>query len=308
MKNWSNKIINSILFVCSGNTCRSIIAEGICKKILKEKGFNKVKINSAGVYALKGVSPLPVVIEILKKYGITKTFKSKNLKLDYLKHADLVLTMTNVQKEEIIKNFPFIQDKVFVFKNYIGTQGDIEDPIGKNEEIYKHLAEELVKGINLLIEKLTINIIIGSDHGGYELKHYLLDKFKGTFVKLYDFNNTSKDIPIDYPDIGFKIGEIISSGRFKRGILICTTGVGMSIVANKILGIRAALCHNIFTARLSSAHNKANILVLGEKVVKKAMATKIIKIWLETPFEEGRHLRRINKILIKEKEKNNNKC
>ncbi|MCK4700716.1 MAG: RpiB/LacA/LacB family sugar-phosphate isomerase, partial [Bacteroidales bacterium] len=102
--------------------------------------------------------------------------------------------------------------------------------------------------------------------------------------------------PMDYPDTGFKAAEAVAKGDYERGILICGSGLGMSIVANKVKGIRAALCHSVELARLSRQHNDANILILQGRFMSKYLAKDIIKIWLSTEFSEGRHINRINKI------------
>jgi ribose 5-phosphate isomerase B len=101
---------------------------------------------------------------------------------------------------------------------------------------------------------------------------------------------------VDYPDYAQKVSEAVSSGAADRGILICGTGIGMSITANRYPGVRAALCHDHFTARMSRLHNDANILVLGDRVIGKGVALDMVQTWLETGFEGGRHQKRLDKI------------
>jgi ribose 5-phosphate isomerase B len=101
---------------------------------------------------------------------------------------------------------------------------------------------------------------------------------------------------VDYPDFAFKVAKTVSSGRVKSGILICGTGIGMSITANRLPGVRAALCNDLYTVRMARAHNNANILALGSRVVGSGLAQEIVLTFLETPFEKGRHLRRIKKM------------
>lgn len=101
---------------------------------------------------------------------------------------------------------------------------------------------------------------------------------------------------VDYPDFGGKVSELVSSGKIDRGILICGTGLGMSMVANKFPHVRAALCNDLFTAKMSRMHNDANILVLGGRIIGKDLAAEIVKVWLTTPFEGDRHLKRLHKI------------
>jgi ribose 5-phosphate isomerase B len=145
-------------------------------------------------------------------------------------------------------------------------------------------------------ERVPVKLAIGSDHGGFELKEEIL-KFLKTLaaVEVKGFGVTGRE-SVDYPDFGRKVSEAVAGGTVDRGILICGTGIGMSIVANRYHGVRAALCHDHFTACMSREHNDANILVLGERVIGKGVALEIVKTWLETPFAGGRHQLRLNKI------------
>jgi len=141
-----------------------------------------------------------------------------------------------------------------------------------------------------------MKLAIGADHGGLELKQEIikyLNTIKG--VEVADLGTTTKD-SVDYPDYGKKVAEAVTNGTMDRGILICGTGIGMSIVANRYPKVRAALCHDHFTAQMSREHNDANILVMGERVIGKGVALEIVKTWLETEFAGGRHQLRLNKI------------
>ena len=138
-------------------------------------------------------------------------------------------------------------------------------------------------------------IAIGSDHAGVELKRELSAFLEKKGVKLIDAGPETA-ASVDYPDFGAKVSEMVSSGQADRGILICGTGIGMSIVANKFPGVRAALCSEPVSARLSRQHNDANILTLGSRLVGSVMALEILKVWLDTPFEGGRHAGRLMKI------------
>ncbi len=147
-------------------------------------------------------------------------------------------------------------------------------------------------------------IAIGSDHAGFELKSVIKELLENLGYIPVDYG-TEDSCSVDYPDYAFKVSEAISKGVFRRGILICGTGLGMSIVANKFPGVRATLCHDPYTARMSRLHNDSNILVLGGRVLDSRVACEIVKVWVETPFEGGRHLRRLEKIrMIEEKIRN----
>jgi ribose 5-phosphate isomerase B len=114
---------------------------------------------------------------------------------------------------------------------------------------------------------------------------------------------TISEASVDYPDFGIQVSERVSKGEVERGVLICGSGIGMSVVANKFPRVRAALVHDLFSARLSREHNDANILVLGGRLVGKDLAKEIVRVWLETPFTGGRHQKRLDKITALEKEK-----
>ncbi len=140
-----------------------------------------------------------------------------------------------------------------------------------------------------------MKICIGSDHGGYELKEYLKTVLKKDGYEVLDVGCNSKD-SVHYPIYGQAVAKKVSSDEFEKGILICTTGIGMSMTANRFKGVRAALCHNEDSAKMSRLHNNSNILVFGAKYQPPQQAEKILKVWLNTGFEAGRHLDRIKLI------------
>lgn len=138
-------------------------------------------------------------------------------------------------------------------------------------------------------------IVIGCDHAAFALKEriksYLIDTAGLQVEDVGTFDESS----VDYPDFGIKVAEGVSLGRFDRGILICGTGIGMSMVANRFPHVRAALCNDLFSAKMSKLHNNANILVLGGRVIGDILALEILDTWLETGFEGGRHQARLEK-------------
>jgi ribose 5-phosphate isomerase B len=140
-----------------------------------------------------------------------------------------------------------------------------------------------------------MTIAIGCDHAGLELKNEVLSLLRNLGIDTEDFG-TDRPISVDYPDFGEKVSAAVSGGKAEKGILICGTGIGMSIVANKFPGIRASLCNDLFTARMSRLHNDANILVLGGRILGTDLAAEIVKTWVTTPFEGQRHCARLEKI------------
>ena len=135
-------------------------------------------------------------------------------------------------------------------------------------------------------------IAIGSDHGGFTLKQEVMKHLTARGIEFKDYGTYTTD-SCDYPDFGEAAARAVSEGKCERGIVICTTGIGISISANKVKGIRAALCGDCFSAEFTRRHNDANILAMGERVVGPGLACKIVDTFLDTEFEGGRHARRV---------------
>ena len=147
-----------------------------------------------------------------------------------------------------------------------------------------------------------MKVAVGCDHAGFGLKKTVLDALDELGVEYKDFGSFSQD-PVDYPDVAREVARAVAAGEYDRGILMCGTGIGMSITANKVKGIRAASCENVVTARFSRVHNDANVLAMGGRTVEAALAEAIVKEWLQTEFESGgRHSRRLHKITEMENE------
>lgn len=140
-----------------------------------------------------------------------------------------------------------------------------------------------------------MKIGIGCDHAGLDLKLEIISILKKIGIDCIDYGTNSRE-SVDYPDFGDRVSGAVSSGEIERGVLICGTGIGMSIVANKFPGIRASLCNDLFSAKMSRLHNDANILVIGGRIVGRDLAKEIVLTWFSTPFEGGRHLNRLKKI------------
>jgi ribose 5-phosphate isomerase B len=140
-------------------------------------------------------------------------------------------------------------------------------------------------------------IVIASDHAGVELKARLLDVVRDAGREVRDLGPFDTQ-SVDYPDFAHRVGDAVASGEADIGILICGTGIGMSMSANRHPGVRAALCHDAFTAEMARRHNNANVLCMGGRVTGAGVAEQIVRIFLDTPFEGGRHLRRVEKIDI----------
>lgn len=144
-------------------------------------------------------------------------------------------------------------------------------------------------------------LAIGCDHGGFELKNHIISYLKEQGVEIKDFG-TYDENSVDYPDIAKKVCSSITSGECERGILVCGTGIGMSIAANKVKGIRAAMCTDVYSAKMTKQHNNTNVLCLGGRVTGRELAFMICDTWLNEEFMGGRHQNRIDKITAIEQE------
>ena len=140
-----------------------------------------------------------------------------------------------------------------------------------------------------------MKIAIGSDHRGYDVKRRVISVLEKLGHEVLDVGPQKRE-SVDYPDYAFQVALAVSEGRVDRGILICGTGIGMCIAANKVHGVRAAPCHDSITAEMSRRHNDANVLCLSADLLGEELIDRMVRIWLETEFEQGRHARRVDKI------------
>ena len=138
-------------------------------------------------------------------------------------------------------------------------------------------------------------IAVASDHGGLEMKQAICELLQARGLEVLDLGPSDAN-SVDYPDFGVKVATAVARGECASGVLVCGTGIGMSIAANKVDGIRAALVHDPFTAQMAKEHNNANVLVLGGRVLSVAMGCRLVEVWLDSRFESGRHQERLDKI------------
>ena len=291
--------MKKIIFVSTNNTCRSFIAESVLRKYLKDAHRRDIQVESKGLVVL---FPEPVhtkAADLVRKSGIEIIdFKASQLTQEDVETSDLILTMNDKQKEKVLEDYHGYKD-VATINEYANDEGAVIDPYGMDDEDYEHCFVQITQLIHKIWNhKLGGNemIGIGSDHGGYELKQAVIKHLeeKGHAVK--DYGCYSEE-SCDYPVYAKAVAEGILKDEVKQGILICGTGIGISITANKIKGIRAALCGDTFSARATREHNNANILALGARVTGEGLALDIVDTFLETKFSnDERHIRRINMI------------
>lgn len=325
---WWIKIYNNIVFVCTGNTCRSPFAEQLFKKMLYNRYGEKadhIKISSSGTYAFPGVTPPSNAIRVAEMFDVNLSdYRSKAISLNVLNGADVVFCMTSRHKSNLVSKYPYFEDKIHILKKYSKgiseekhestsenedeNQFDIQDPIGQDTETYTEIFKEIQIALEKVIERWeeeegfkkkmssVYAIAIGSDHGGFCLKKELIGFLQEMGHKVKDFGVLEEGKAVDYPDYIRPVAMSTASGESDFGIVVCGSGIGASIVANKVKGVRAALCRTSLEAKLSRQHNNANILALGERLTTPMVAKEMVREWLSTDFEGGRHQQRIDKI------------
>ena len=288
------------------------MAEGLFRHATQ--GRTDFQAISAGVGAMEGQPPSAHAVRALKELGIDISHqRSRMLTPDLIERADYIFGMTHTHVDSINLLFPHAAEKTFLLREFDETldefEKDITDPIGGSYETYAYCRDQIEQGIFSMlnfIEQTTeappgplstakTRCAIGCDHTGFRLKEALRDYLHEKGISLTDAGANSPDVS-DYSDYARAVGDLVSSGRSEFGILICSTGVGMSMAANKIPGVRAALVFDESMAALSRQHNNANILCLGASNTSPGQARKILDAFLAAQFEGGRHERRINKM------------
>ncbi|MEP6662378.1 MAG: ribose 5-phosphate isomerase B [Verrucomicrobiota bacterium] len=302
--------MKTILFVCTGNICRSPMAEGLFRHALEGRGF---RVISAGVGAIDGQPPSPHAVRALKELGLEISGqRSRMLSAQVVREADYIFGMTHSHVDSINLLYPFAAEKTFLLREFDDTlsvyEKDISDPIGGSYETYQDCRDQIEQGITTILSFIDQTtpaptaanpnktmITIGSDHAGFALKQILKNHLSTQGVEVADVGAISTESS-DYPDFAQAVCRNVVDGKSELGVLVCSTGVGMSMTANKIPGIRAALVFTEEMASLAKRHNNANVLCLGQNVVSTEAAKKILDVFVSTPFEGGRHERRVNKI------------
>jgi glycine hydroxymethyltransferase len=304
--------MKTILFVCTGNVCRSPMAEGLFRHAVKGRG--EYRVVSAGVGAIDGQPPSAHAVRALKELQMDiSRQRSRMLTGELVQQADYIFGMTHGHVDAITLLYPQAADKSFVLREFDDTlesfEKDIADPIGGSYEVYLNVRDQIEQGIVSMLKFLEQNeaanaaaakagpthlIAIGSDHAGFDLKQRLREHLDRQGIKYKDLGTTSEE-SADYPDFARAVAEQVANNQTRFGILCCASGIGMSIAANKVPGIRAALVFNEQMAKLAREHNDANVLCLGQKIISPDAATHILDSFLNANFEGGRHERRVNK-------------
>ncbi len=304
--------MKTILFVCTGNVCRSPMAEGIFRHAVRDR--DDYRVLSAGLGAAEGQPPSSFAVQAVRELGIDiSSHRSRALTPDMVQQADYVFGMTHSHIDTVTLLYPQAAEKTFLLREFDETldqfEKDISDPIGGSLEVYLNCRDQIEQGIASLQrflepahgaapgEKLA-TVALGADHGGYKLKESVKQHLETRGISVADFGAHSEEA-CDYTDFAQSVSHAVTQRRAEYGILVCTTGLGMSMAANKVAGIRAALVTDEETATISRQHNNANVLCLAGKTTAPEQAAKIVDSFLNAAFEGGRHERRINKMEIR---------
>ena len=293
------------------------MAEGLFRQMVK--GRDDLQVGSAGVATGYGQPPSLHAVEVLRPWGIDiSRYRSQPLTENLVNKATHIFAMTRGHLDTIISFFPEAAEKTFLLCEFHHDDRDpnsldVPDPIGFGIDTYFRCRDKIKGSLPSILSFIdqtdqhpsmssptstatkTLRIAIGADHGGVELKKKIHAHLAGKGYLIGDYGTFTAD-SVDYPDFAEKVCQDVISKKHDFGILICKTGIGMSIAANRYEHIRAALVDNEDDARTTRQHNDSNVLCLGAKTVDEAKALKIVDLWLGTPFDGGRHERRVEKL------------
>src|SRR5213596_475189 len=305
--------MRTILFVCTGNVCRSPMAEGLFRQAVKGRG--DFCVLSAGVGAIDGQPPSAYAVQALRELGIDiSQQRSRMLTAELVSQADYIFGMTHGHVDAINLLYPQAVEKTFLLREFDDTldvfEKDISDPIGGSLEVYLECRDQIEQGLASMLKFIdqtfggpvasaarerVVHLALGADHAGYELKEALRHHLETRGVKVVVFG-TNSTVASDYPDFAQAVARVVAEQKSDLGLLVCATGVGMSIAANKVPGVRAALVFDEKMAALARQHNNANVLCLGGKFIGPEQAKNIVDAFLDAHFEGGRHARRVGKV------------
>jgi glycine hydroxymethyltransferase len=306
--------MKTILFICTGNVCRSPMAEALFRHAIKGRG--EFRAVSAGIGALDGQPPTPHSVRAMRELGVDISGqRSRMLTTELVRSADIILGMTHGHVDTIALLYPAVAEKTFLLREFDETlepyEKDISDPIGSPFDIYVECRDQIEQGIASLLKYMeqhnflagtpagqpaVANFALGADHGGFEMKEALKQYLLQRGLTVLDFGAKTKDPADDYPDFAQPAARAVADGRAELGVLCCTSGVGICIVANKVIGVRAGQAEDENDASLMRRHNDCNVLCLSGHKTSIEAAKKILDAFIAGKFEGGRHERRVLKM------------
>ncbi len=287
------------------------MAEGLFRHVTR--GRNDLRVLSAGIGAAEGQPPSPHAVRALKELGIDiSQQRSCMLTPKVVEEADYIFGMTHGHVDAIAMLYPQAAEKTFLLREFDETldmfEKDISDPIGGSYEVYLNCRNQIEQGITSMLKFIdqisgspghagarASVVSLGADHAGFEMKELIKAHLQKRGCHVADVG-THSSASTDYPDFARAVAEHVAQEKSSWGILVCSSGIGMSIAANKVPGVRAALAFNEEMAALSKRHNDANVLCLGARFLHPEQARNIIDAFLDTAFEGGRHERRVHKL------------
>jgi RpiB/LacA/LacB family sugar-phosphate isomerase len=299
--------MKTLLFVCTGNTCRSPMAEALARRALD--GRPGWTVRSAGIGAVNGLPAANYAVAAMRDVGLDlSSHRSQMLTGRLIRESDLILGLTRGHVESMAMLYPEAREKAFVLRDFDESieeeEKDILDPIGGSFDGYVDCRNQIDRGIRSLLDHLenqhvvtqkSLSFAIGSDHAGFALKESLKPVLQRLGIHITDVGTRSTE-STDYPDFAKPVAHLVADGEVDFGVLVCDTGVGISIAANKVPGIRAAVVHTAEGAALARQHNDANIICFGAKFTPPEQAAQFLEIFIKSEFEGGRHERRVRKI------------
>jgi RpiB/LacA/LacB family sugar-phosphate isomerase len=310
--------MKTILFICTGNVCRSPMAEALFRRATAGRG--DFRVLSAGLGAVDGQPPTQHSVTAMRELGVDiSTQRSRALTANLLQQADYVFGMTHGHVDTIGLLYPAAAEKTFLLREFDDSldpfEKDISDPIGSPFDVYVNCRKQIEQSIASILKFMeqhdilsaphgvkttaATNCALGADHGGFDLKEALKQHLQQRGLTVTDFGAKTKDPADDYPDFAVPVALAVAAGQAEFGLLVCTSGVGICIAANKIPGIRAAIADDEKSANLMRRHNDVNVLCLSGDKTSPEAGKKILDAFLAAKFEGGRHERRVEKMDVR---------
>jgi len=309
--------MKTILFICTGNVCRSPMAEALFRRAVAGRG--DFRALSAGLGAMDGQPPTAHSVTAMREMGVDiSAQRSRALTADLLRQADYIFGMTHSHVDTIGLLYPAAAEKTFLIREFDDSpdpfEKDISDPIGGSYDVYVHCREQIEQGIASILKFMEqheilsapqgaktpamVKFALGADHGGFDLKEELKKYLLSRGLTLKDFGAPVKDPADDFPDFVLPAAQAVADGSAEFGLLCCTSGVGIYIAANKVPGVRAGQAFDEKAAEMMRRHNDVNVLCLAGDT-NLELAEKIVDTFMSAKFDGGRHERRVNKIDIR---------